>query len=550
MKLFKKMLSVITAVTMLSVIPVAGAFAASNTLPDQSKNGEASITVHKYGVDASYDQHEDYEADGKEITDSNTVIGTREDENGDTVDVTLGELNALENISFKIERVIAKTDSEGNIITPVEYVLDTTFISSIKPTDATGSYTFDNLDFGIYVITEQPSAAVTQVADPTYVSVPMNNPTDPSEWLYDIHIYPKNQIEGPNIDKSVSYLGNQHDTVDLTEKVKWIITSQIPADVAASKEYIITDDLTRTLRYATDPAVLAVSYIDADTDSPVTLTPNTDATFSDDGAYDYTLIYSTGSATAYPWTDSLTIKLTKQGRAKIAAALSSNPDATLPRLTVEFYTSFDIPKDNIGENLAIALENQAKLKYTNSANVTYEPETQKPEVHTGGVLLKKVNPKGEVLSGAQFKIYKSLDDAMAGTNAIKDPTNSSIDWVVTSAADTGLVGFYGLAYGTRAASAILGDAYDKVGAETTYYIVEVAAPKDSDGNSYNLLKEPLAVKVNATSHLTVNAIKVVNSRFSLPLTGGTGTLILTIGGILLIGAAGVILFKSKKKKQA
>lgn len=539
MKLFKRLLSTALALIMVASVMVTGASAAGNPLPDQSRNGNSSIIVHKFGIDASYETT--YVADGKVISNPETVIGKHTNEKGETVDVKLKDLNPLEGIDFKIERVVEKKDQNGDIIVPVVYEDDNTFTPVIKSTDTNGIITFGNLKFGIYRITEQPSAAVTKAAEPSYISVPMNNPENASEWLYDIHIYPKNQIVGPNIDKSVSYPGNQHDTVDLTEQVKWIITTQIPADVANSKSYVITDDLHKVLRYASSPTALEVSYIDDETGAEVVLTEGSEN--------DYILSYTQGTS-AYPWKDSLKIELTEKGRKKIANALSPEADAPLPRLTTVFYTKFDIPDENVKEYLGVAIENQAKLNYTNSANVTYTPESEIPEVHTGGVRLKKVDPKGNVLGGAEFKIYRSLDDAKAGIDAIKDPTDSSKDWVVTSNASNGMAEFLGLSYGTRADGTTEGDAHNASNAETKYWIVEVTAPKDANDKPYNLLKEPLEVVVNATSHDNSNIITVVNSNFTLPLTGGTGTMLFILVGFVLVASGVYVFIASKKKKHS
>lgn len=59
-------------------------------------------------------------------------------------------------------------------------------------TDANGVAAFQNLAVGIYLVVESDSPdTVSAAADPFLVSVPMT--VDNSKWLYDVHVYPKNE---------------------------------------------------------------------------------------------------------------------------------------------------------------------------------------------------------------------------------------------------------------------------------------------------------------------------------------------------------------------
>ena len=75
------------------------------------------------------------------------------------------------------------------------------------------------------------------------------------------------------------------------------------------------------------------------------------------------------------------------------------------------------------------------------------------------------------------------------------------------------------------------------------------------GSGYNTIDTKYARKkgidVMTTPGANANAVKVANSeKFVLPVTGGTGTLMFTMGGVLLIGAAGVLLVLTKKNRQS
>ena len=91
--------------------------------------------------------------------------------------------------------------------------------------------------------------------------------------------------------------------------------------------------------------------------------------------------------------------------------------------------------------------------------------------------------------------------------------------------EDGKILMYGLSYGT-------------------YYIVETKAPKD-----YNLLNEPVTVQIHETSHLDEAVLTVYNTRFLLPETGGMGTGLFTVFGIICIGGALVISACCLRKKE-
>ena len=62
-----------------------------------------------------------------------------------------------------------------------------------QKTDKNGTATFSGLELGFYVVIETTVPdAVTTPMKPFLLSVPMTT-TDGSDWLYDIHVYPKNE---------------------------------------------------------------------------------------------------------------------------------------------------------------------------------------------------------------------------------------------------------------------------------------------------------------------------------------------------------------------
>ena len=230
--------------------------------------------------------------------------------------------------------------------------------------------------------------------------------------------------------------------------------------------------------------------------------------------------------------------------------------------------------------------NSAKLEYSNKTNKTVEggdtPDISKNEIQDAGVVytfqtgIYKVGENDTPLEGVTFDLYKMCDDSdqkyMQGatqvgivlngkklpyiTDADKLGLNSSQKWVkvgkLTSKA-TGKDTITGLVSGT-------------------YKLVETQTKE-----GYNLLKEPVdaPLTVNYAKNWTEKTsfengklvkrtfntsgtafdnsaaspeIKVVNRKgFTLPVTGGFGTLLFSGIGLLLVLVGVSVLFSLKKK---
>lgn len=92
-----------------------------------------------------------------------------------------------------------------------------------KKTNEKGEVTFNKLEVGLYLVVETTKpAAVTEAVEPFLVSVPMtkvgeSGKDDPTQWLYDIHVYPKNSTQTGTIClKKQGLVGG--DTIDNTPK--------------------------------------------------------------------------------------------------------------------------------------------------------------------------------------------------------------------------------------------------------------------------------------------------------------------------------------------
>lgn len=520
-KKFKGMLSLALSamLTLGSVTANATTQNTTNGLPQVDQNRTGSITIHKYGVSSI--PNPGTPANGLQLSDDEAAA--------------LGK--PLENVEFKISKVPNNTTSAEKVTEQ-----DKTETKTIK-TDNKGNATLENLAVGVYYVEEVKTGAIIKAVDPFLVSIPMAHPTE-NEWIYDVHVYPKNVVDNgiPTIDKSVTTSGNKHDSANINQDILWIIEPQIPKDIATAITYKVVDKLDEKLSYT---GFEGVSFRNS---SGETVTLN-------EGEH-YLLTEPTEEKGG-----KLTIEFTSKGKQLLATALVEGQP--LPTVQISFTTVI-----NGDANLGEPIYNNANLVYTNTFNeeisvdptIPVDPEqpdgptvpvdpdkvidvpnsgNKKPEVHTGGLLLEKVDAADNtiVLSGAKFKIYKTLEEAENDRNGIMEVTTG----------EDGRAIFTGLSYGVKGNAANEGS--------TKYWIVETKAPTytvtDKDGNTiekeYNILKKPFEVTVNATSHEVSNKVVVANSKFTLPVTGGVGTVIFTLGGLAIMGAAAFLYMRTTRR---
>lgn len=205
MKLKRFLTGVLSAVMALSVCALPAAADDANTTTtapststiDTGKKG--SITIHKYLVEGDVTGSSNY---GEKLTKEPTAEAAKDVGFSIYQVMTAEELVAYYNgkgpsepkaSDYTIDATKAKvTTKDGK-----EYNRS----GDEQKTDATGVTTFNQLEVGLYLVVETTKpAAVTEAVAPFLVSVPMtrvgeDGKTAPTEWLYDIHVYPKNSTQ-------------------------------------------------------------------------------------------------------------------------------------------------------------------------------------------------------------------------------------------------------------------------------------------------------------------------------------------------------------------
>ena len=491
-KIFLAMAAVLLTVMQLT----STALAANPGLIDPSQTG--SITIHKYD-------------------NTGTNGGTVHD--GTELPNTNGLGNPLGGIVFTIVKIpdtVLLQDAE-------QYITNNPGLPTYTQTTANDGVTaFKNLPLGVYYVKEEVNSGITAQVSPFLISIPMTNPTDNSSWLYDVHVYPKNTLSKLSVEKDVldsSGASASKITADVGDEIKWAITPSIPADIAAmdvlgTGYFFITDDLDSRLNYKS----VTVQLKDQSGTVVDTLLLNTHYDLSAPAA---------GTAGGQ-------VKVNfdvSPGIDKLADALAKN-------YTLEIVVATTINNTALAD-LSNSITNSAKLYYKNNGGDPSNPEpptvpeNPDPEVKLGGIALYKWfkdNGVETALAGAEFTIYSSDADAKSNSALIFGGSN----W--TLATDSlGYIYFSGKDIETAVGTALTGS--------ETFYLVETKAPQ-----GFELLDKILGAPLGTT-------LKVENTKldpgFTLPITGGTGTLLYTAAGVILIAAAviGLVVYKKRGSKK-
>jgi fimbrial isopeptide formation D2 family protein/LPXTG-motif cell wall-anchored protein len=488
---------------------LAAPASAASSLPDP--NTPASLTITKHEAPAS-----GAAADGTKRTDltQKTIDGvtfSTQKITGIDLATSAGWLdaNAL-SAAYNGASIASNSDAENFITTfnSNAYGLGT---AASQVTGAanpgSGEAVFSNLSIGLYLVEETNSPAnVASPSAPFVVALPMTDPTNSSQWMYDVYVYPKNAVT--NVTKTV----DDSNATKIGDSVTWTITGDIPASTGPGDVvtgYQITDKLDPKLDYVSATAALSAGP---------SLTAGTD----------YNATYDSGTRVVKVlFTQTGLDKLTANRSAQVVVTVTTTVNAV-----GEIANSADLyPNDSsITNNTGIHTDTDSTTKF-------------------GAATLLKTGPDGKtpLTTGASFQVYSTLDDAKAGNNPI-----------VISGQDTWTTGADGkvVISGLRYSNFIDGkEMTDPDGTLTPsdptddwqhYYLVETKAPA-----GYELNATPIAFDVtseNGSANYDVSVPDVeANAGFHLPLTGGTGSTLIYVAGLGLLIIAGLVALTKRRR---
>ncbi|MCD7101126.1 SpaH/EbpB family LPXTG-anchored major pilin [Pseudoclavibacter sp. 13-3] len=395
--------------------------------------------------------------------------------------------------------------------------LDLSAATGLIPAAATGEFPATGIDGitqmtlprGLYVVKEKSAPAGVTPSAPFLLSVPLTNPTDLNKWLDPIYIYPKNSVVTVSKtadDAAARSVGDTSGTP--RDGVSWTVQGDIPKDESITK-YVIGDPLDSRLTLKgslADSATVSLIGQDGTPLAGVTLTRDTD----------------------YTVTDNVTVTFTEAGRAKLVAAWKADAAAKV-QLVI----------DTRVNATAAGAANTAAGTITNTATLTVNdatPVTDTASVKIGDIKIEKVSTASAdtKLAGAAFQVFASAADAKSLTNPIN--VNGVTEWTT---GENGQVTIPGLFFSNFV------NGKDVADTTRTYWLAETKAP---DG--YQLMAEPIEAKVTAAgADVAVTQIANVPNTggFVLPLTGGTGTILLTVVGLAILA---LVVFVARRRRAA
>ena len=194
MKKAKRFLTgLLSAVLALSLcaMPAMAASEGPATLPDVWTQDTGSITIHKYEYNGEVKPDgTGEESDAKNLPEGATPLKGATFSIYQVMDRDV--LRDYYNGRNDIRKVTVDDclNEAGDAIMPDQEFSEPVATAT---TDDNGIAKFSKLDLGMYVVIETGTPdKVTSPVKPFLVSVPMTSVNNPNEWLYDIHVYPKN----------------------------------------------------------------------------------------------------------------------------------------------------------------------------------------------------------------------------------------------------------------------------------------------------------------------------------------------------------------------
>ena len=391
-------------------------------------------------------------------------------------------------------------------------------------TGADGAATFSNLPYGLYLLAKSklPADATTDLA-PFLVSVPMY--VEGAGWNPTVYAYPKVRTDDIEITKAVNDADRY---VNAGQTLTYTVTAAIPAAATGNgsanefTSFVITDANANSTLHIEKSTVEVKLGTNA-------LTPTED----------YTADYENGV---------LTIALTDTAATGGLAELNRNLGS---RQTIA-----------VTYNAAVSTNAVFSTRLTNTAKATYQrsgmpaaadTNTASVYLYTYGIDLTKTLSDGGAIaqSTISFELYKTNN---GGTLGDKIPVKSGAGgyWAAAAEETTPVVMYVGVdgkldIYGLEPGSYYLKEAAAMEGyTPLAEPIAIVIADEDGDGTATAAVNGAAAQVTNGAVSLSVENTKN-QTGFTLPQTGGTGTLLATAVGLGLLCAAVILLVIYRRK---
>ena len=436
---------------------------------------------------------------------------------------------------------------------------------AMTETDATGHTSAGQMEQGLYLVVEtRVPEMVTSTCNPFFVSLPMTT-IDGSEWNYDLTVYPKNRTGNPDLEKTVREAKNSTGkntgsltdiadgyahtaTASVGDVVDYQIISTLPtitSKASSLSEYTYVDTMSKGIRYNKNDVVIEF--------------------FKDSGCTDKITTWAEDSGTfAVTYNDAaniMTIKMTETGLSEIneaAAVYIDNvkrgySDCTM-RITYAATLTSDAKmgdKDN---------PNTVTLTWKRTNTTYYDTLEDCCHVFTYGIdVLKQFSDGKGDIQDVKFLLHNDSDDCYIiadlkdGIYYAKGITTKKSDATTFVPNSSGHIIVKGLEDDSYSLTETATDKGYVLLKDAVKIVIKTAENGQCEKCGAKLLTASATVNGKDVTMSDGNAIVpltvVNNPGFNLPKTGGYGTWVFTIGGVVLLGAAAFIVVKSRKRNQ-
>ena len=431
-------------------------------------------------------------------------------------------------------------------------------------TDVAGHTSASDIEQGLYLVVETcVPENVTSTCNPFFVSLPMTT-IDGTAWNYDVTVYPKNQTGNPTLDKTVREDKNStgKNTGSLTD-----ITGGYAHTASASIGDTVDYQIISTMPTITSKASDLSEYAYVDTMSKGIKYNKNDVAiefFKDAGCTDKIATWAVNSGkftVGYDDTaNTMTIRMTDTGLSEINEETTVYTDSVkrgysdcTMRITYAATLTADAQMGDTDN------PNEVELTWRRTNNTYFDTLRDCCHVYTYGIdVLKQFSDNGGNLRNVKFKLHNDSDDCYI-TAEQKDGVYYAKGFAAKKADATT---FVPNSSGHIVVKGLEGDAYSLTETATdkgyvllkdaVKIVIKTAESGQCEKCGAKLLTASATVNGKDASMTDGNAIVpltvVNNPGFDLPKTGGYGTWMFTIGGVVLLGAAAFIVIRSRKHK--
>ena len=382
-------------------------------------------------------------------------------------------------------------------------------------TSAQGEAKFENLEIGIYQVTESKvPAGYSSDVKPFYITIPQITGTNSNttKYEYDVTVKPKNK----DVTSLIKKTADTSKTVVAGDDISYTIEAGVNKNKAGNNNVDLTKDDLMGYAVFDDAPKDAFDNISADNVKKVMIgdTQLTKET-------DYTV-----EKTENPNNDAkstrLTVKFNDAGLTKIAQKVNADSSAKVTvNLTFTVKSSITV---NEFTNKSGFVPGHGKDEPQSPEVVPTKPdggEDPNPKTVLRNFQIKKVSAKSSttVLQGAKFKLFSDKTEA---EKCAKDTTQCS-DASKFGEKSTDAQGM------TEKVKAIVGQ---------EFYVVETEAPENYARSNEVTKVKILENKADDPYVVKIENIPTADSGlwFNLPKTGATGVIIFALAGLALVAA--------------